>query len=162
MNANSGLKFYSFSDRASMPYLEFSTIETATNFMTIIPPVQHIRIQEGRKGVAPPQTFQKMPAPPAPRFHPPSIHHSFINSFPVSNSYTVYSKPVPVPKKSVRWNDNSNKTLFTYSKDDYDRSIDNEQIRENVTQRHHYRMMKINPNMRTESVFQYLSDLNFD
>jgi len=93
--------------------------------------------------------FQQM------HFHPPILHN--YSYFYINNNRAIPSHR----KKTVSWNNNLS-VAFTYSKDDYDRTIDSRQIRSNVNHKYQYMLMKTNPGLRDNTVFEVLTGMDLD
>lgn len=125
-----------------MPYIEYNKAPLQ------IKPIQHLSLSLG-----PARSIASIPKPQP--FHPPSIHN-----YSLQNPY-LYNIAMKKMKKSVSWNEN-NTFYETFSKYDYDRKIDNEQIRNNMQAKSHYQRLKMDPLTRSSSVFQMLDTMNFE
>ena len=64
-------------------------------------------------------------------------------------------------KRNVSWK-NENLVGFTFSKDEYDRTIDSLQIRKNIEEIRQYHLAKMQPLMRQPSVSEDLFDLDLE
>ena len=65
-------------------------------------------------------------------------------------------------KKKVSWKD-TNVVGFTFSKHEYDRKIDNRQIKDNIEEKRKFFVLKKTPPIiREPSVFTNLNELNFE
>ena len=64
-------------------------------------------------------------------------------------------------KRNVSWK-NENLVGFTFSKDEYDRTIDSLQIRRNIEEIRQYHLVKTQPLMRQPSVSEDLFDMDLE
>lgn len=84
--------------------------------------------------------------------HRPASIHSFVHH--------LSSNDLTKRKKKVSWKE-MNSLGVTFSKDEYDRKIDNNKIKENIEYKKQYYMMKFNHIQREPSVFNRLDEMNF-
>lgn len=143
------IQFYNIYESKSMPYIEYKTSPI------IIEPIKHISINVNVKNPVQNKTTI---------FHPPSIHY-YISQNPflsgVNNTCDTAVSSQKL-KKNVSWKE-INLLGETFSKDDYDRRVDSEQINKNMKAKMHYHMLKTHPQplVRQSSIFQQLDEMDF-
>ena len=132
------LQFYSFKEFQTMPYIPYNNSQQSPVQYV---PIQHIRIN----------SIQGYPPT-----RPQSIHpytHIIVNTHSSETKIKI--------KRNVSWK-NENVVGFTFSKDDYDRTIDSLQIRKNIEDIRQYHLAKMQPLTRQPSVVDDLFELDLE
>ena len=134
----SNLQFYSFKEFQTMPYIPYDNCQRSPIQYA---PIQHIRVN----------SIQGYP-----HTRPQSIHpYTHI----IDNTYSSGTKIKS--KRNVSWK-NENLVGITFSKDDYDRTIDSLQIRKNIQDIRQYHLAKLQPLTRQPSVSEDLFDMDLE
>ena len=124
----------------SMPYIPYDNCQRSP--MQYVP-IQHIRMN----------SIQGYP-----HTRPQSIH-PYTNI--IDNPYLIHQPIKHKLKRNVSWK-NENLVGFTFSKDEYDRTIDSLQIRKNIEEIRQYHLAKMQPLTRQPSVGEDLFELDLE
>jgi len=136
----SNIQFFNFKEYKSMPYIPYDSFQHEPIQYT---PIQHIRMNSIQNSA---------------RFRP-QIIHPYTNI--IDNPYLIHQQIKHKLKRNVSWK-NENLVGFTFSKDEYDRTIDSLQIRKNIEEIRQYHLAKMQPLMRQPSVSEDLFDMDLE
>ena len=135
----SNLQFYNFKEFQTMPYIPYDNCQKSPIQYV---PIQHIRIN----------SIHDYPVT-----RPQSINH---NTCKIDHSYLDRRIKNKI-KRNVSWK-NENLVGFTFSKLEYDRTIDNVQIRKNIKEIQQYHLAKMQPLKRQSSVVDDLFEMDLE
>jgi len=121
-----------------MPYIPYDNYQSSPIQYA---PIQHIHMNSIQD---------------CPRARPASIH-PYANI--IDNPYLIQQK-IKI-KRNVSWK-KENLVGVTFSKDDYDRTIDSLQIRKNIQDIRQYHLAKLQPLTRQPSVSEDLFDMDLE
>jgi hypothetical protein len=136
----SNIHFFNFKECKSMPYIPYDNCQRSP--MQYVP-IQHIRMNSIQN---------------SPRVRPQTIH-PYTNI--IDNPYLIHQQIKFKLKRNVSWK-NENLIGFTFSKDDYDRTIDSLQIRKNIEEIRQYHLAKMQPLICQPSVVDDLFDMDLE